>query len=71
MRPERWLTSDGKRSGGLLADVTDLHPEAVGVEAQMPVGLAPTAYWPDRADGVHWAVASRTTKGWDRFTEHR
>jgi len=30
------FTSDGKRSEGWLADVTDVHPEAVGFEADMP-----------------------------------
>ena len=32
--------SDGKRSQGVIADVTDLHPEAVGFEADMPAGRA-------------------------------
>jgi len=31
------FTSDGKRSHGTVADVTDLHAEAVGFEADMPV----------------------------------
>lgn len=30
------FTSDGKRSQGRLADVTDIHPEAIGFEAEMP-----------------------------------
>src|SRR4051812_34199324 len=30
------FTSDGKRSAGKVADVSDLHPEAIGFEAQMP-----------------------------------
>jgi hypothetical protein len=34
------FTSDGKHSEGVLADVRDLHPEAVGFEAQMPAGRA-------------------------------
>jgi len=37
-------TSDGKRSQGVIADVTDLHPEAVGFEADMPAGRARMAY---------------------------
>ncbi len=64
------FTSDGKNSTGMLADVTDIHPEAIGFEAQMPAGLARMAYWPDEEDGFHWAVESKTKKGWNRFTEH-
>jgi len=64
------FTNDGKRSHGVVADVTDLHPEAIGFEAQMPAGLARMAYWPDGAGGFHWVVESRTKKGWNRFTEH-
>ena len=65
------FTSDGKRSMGTLADVSDLHPQAVGFEAQMDAGHARQAYWP-AADGVgfHWVVESRTKKGWKRFVEH-
>jgi hypothetical protein len=64
------FTSDGKHSQGTVADVTDLHPEAVGFEAQMPAGLARMAYWPDDSGGFFWVVESRTAKGWRRFTEH-
>jgi hypothetical protein len=64
------FTSDGKRSSGQVADVTDLHPEAIGFEAQMPAGLARMAYWPDESDGWHWAVEAKGKKGWRRFTEH-
>ena len=64
------FTSDGKRSRGTLADVTDLHPEAVGFEAEMPAGLARMAYWPAEGGGFHWVVESRTKKGWNRFVTH-
>lgn len=64
------FTSDGKRSQGSLADVTDIHPEAIGFEADMPAGRARMAYWPDRDGGFHWAVESKTKKGWNRFAEH-
>lgn len=64
------FTSDGKNSTGLLADVTDVHPEAIGFEAQMPAGLARMIYWPDASDGFHWAVESKNKSGWKRFTEH-
>jgi hypothetical protein len=64
------FTSDGKRSHGTAADVTDLHPEAVGFEAQMPAGCARMAYWPDEDNGFFWVVESKTAKGWRRFTEH-
>ncbi len=65
------FTSDGKRSQGCLVDVTDLHPEAIGFEAQMPAGLARMAYWPDAEGGFHWVVEARRQKGWRRFVEHR
>ncbi|CAN5578140.1 hypothetical protein BH10ACI2_BH10ACI2_23160 [soil metagenome] len=64
------FTSDGKRSEGHLADVTDLHPEAVGFEAQMPAGLARMVYWPEADGGFRWVVESKTKKGWNRFVEH-
>jgi hypothetical protein len=64
------FTSDGKRSEGKLADATDIHPQAVGFEAQMPAGLARLVYWPDGDNGFHWAVESKNAKGWKRFTEH-
>ena len=64
------FTSDKKQSNGTLADVTDIHPQAVGFEAEMPAGLARMAYWPGDEDGFHWVVESKTKKGWNRFTEH-
>jgi hypothetical protein len=64
------FTSDGKRSEGMLADVADVHPAAVGFEAQMPAGLARMIYWPDEVEGIRWAVEAKTKKGWKRFTEH-
>jgi hypothetical protein len=64
------FTSDGKQSQGSLADVSDLHPEAIGFEAEMPAGLARTAYWPDDDGSIHWVVESRTKRGWNRFTHH-
>jgi hypothetical protein len=65
------FTSDGKRSQGTEADVTDLHPRAVGFEAQMPAGLARMAYWPDEDSGFVFVVESREPTGWNRFVEHR
>jgi hypothetical protein len=64
------FTSDGKPSQGTAADATDLHPEAVGFEAQMPAGLARMAYWPDDDGGFFFAVESKTKKGWRRFMLH-
>ncbi len=61
------FTSDGKNSTGVLADVSDIHPEAFGFEAEMPAGLARQAFWPDDKNGFHWAVESKTKKGWNRF----
>ncbi len=65
------FTSDGKRSQGTIADVTDLHAEAVGFEAQMPAGFARMAYWPDEEGGFFWVVESKTKKGWKRFVKHQ
>lgn len=64
------FTSDGKQSQGVLADVSDVHPLGVGFEARMPAGLARNVYWPDEKSGFHWAVESRTKKGWNRFVQH-
>ena len=64
------FTSDKKQSTGNLADVADIHPRAIGFEAEMPAGLARMAYWPDDEEGFHWVVESKTKKGWNRFTEH-
>ena len=64
------FTSDGKRSEGTVADVSDIHAEAIGFEAQMPAGLARMAYWPDDAGGFLWAAESKNAKGWKRFTQH-
>jgi hypothetical protein len=64
------FTSDGKRSEGRVADVTDIHPQAIGFEAKMPAGLARMAYWPDDDEGFHWVVESKNKKGWKRFTQH-
>jgi hypothetical protein len=67
------FTSDGKRSVGRLADGSDVHPEAIAFEAQMPAGLARMLYWP-REEGVagfQFAVESRTKKGWNRFLLQR
>ncbi|NVO19862.1 MAG: hypothetical protein HXX13_09180 [Bacteroidetes bacterium] len=64
------FTSDGKKSQGQLADGSDIHPEAICFEAQMPAGLARMIYWPDEHNGFYWAVESKVKKGWNRFTEH-
>lgn len=65
------FTSDGKRSQGHLTDGTDVHPEAIAFEAQVPAGMARMIYWPGDDGGFNWAVEARTKKGWTRFTEHR
>lgn len=64
------FTSDGKHSHGVLVDVSDIHPQAVGFEAQMPAGLARMIYWPNEIGGFNWAVEARTKRGWKRFTQH-
>jgi hypothetical protein len=64
------FTSDGKRSFGTLTDASDIHPEAIAFEAQMPAGIARMAYWPDESGGFRWAVEAKNKKGWRRFSEH-
>lgn len=64
------FTSDGKQSKGLLTDVSDVHAEAIGFEAQMPAGIARMVYWPDEEKGFYWIVESKTKKSWNRFVEH-
>jgi hypothetical protein len=64
------FTSDGKKSEGALADGTDVHPQALCFEAQMPAGLARQVFWPDEAGGWQWAVEARNKKGWSRFSLH-
>lgn len=64
------FTSDGKNSFGQLADGTDVHPEAICFEAQMPAGLARMIYWPNEDGSFNWAVESKNKKGWNRFTKH-
>ncbi len=61
------FTSDGKNSTGTFADVSDLHQNAIGFEAQMQAGTARQAFWPDDNEGFHWVVESKTKKGWNRF----
>lgn len=64
------FTSDGKKSQGHIADGTDIHPEAICFEAQMPAGIARMVYWPELMGGFNWVVESKTKKGWNRFTHH-
>jgi hypothetical protein len=64
------FTSDGKQARGYLADGSDIHPQALCFEAQMPAGLGRQAYWPDETQGFHWVVEAMSKKGWKRFVEH-
>jgi hypothetical protein len=65
------FTSDGKQARGTQADGSDVHPQAIAFEAQMPAGLARFVYWPaDDGAGYYFAVESRTKKGWNRFLRH-
>ncbi|MEL7006724.1 MAG: hypothetical protein AAFN93_28960, partial [Bacteroidota bacterium] len=65
------FTSDGKNSQGILTDVSDIHPAAIGFVAEMPAGTARQAYWPDEEDGFFWVVESKTKKGWNRFVKQQ
>ncbi len=62
--------SDGKQSSGWLASGEDVHEQAICFEADMPAGRARQLYWPDKKEGFHWAVESKTKKGWNRFVDH-
>jgi hypothetical protein len=64
------FTSDGQHSEGRLADASDLHPEALGFEAQMPAGLARMVYWPAEGEGFDWVAESKDPNGWNRFVHH-
>jgi len=64
------FTNDGKRSTGYSTNVTDLHPHAIGFEAQMPAGTARLAYFPHEEEGFIWVVESKTKKGWNRMVTH-
>ena len=64
------FTSDGKQSSGVLVDGSDVHPQAIAFEAQMPAGRGRMAYWPDDEEGFRWVVESHSKKGWNRFVEH-
>lgn len=65
------FTSDGKRSEGSEVDASEVHPDAVAFEAEMPAGRARMVYWPGEDGGLQWAVESKNKKGWKRFTHHR
>ena len=65
------FTNDGKRSQGTVADVTDLHAEAIGFEAQMDAGLARMADWPDGKGGFFWVVESKRKRAGSDYVEHR
>ena len=64
------FTNDGKNSQGLLVEASDVHPEAIAFQAEMPAGTARMVYWPGDDGQVNWAVESKTKKGWNRFTHH-
>ena len=64
------FTSDGKRSVGTLTDANDVHPAAIAFVADMPAGQARMISWPAEGLGFHWAVESKSKKGWNRFTRH-
>ena len=64
------FTSDGKQAEGRAADVMDIHPPAIGFEAQMPGGLARMAWRPDEENGFHGVVEAKTKKDWSRFSPH-
>ena len=53
----------------MLADVSDINPEAVGFEADMPAGRARMAYWPEQG-GFRFVVEAKTENGWSRFVDH-
>lgn len=69
---EFWsFTSDGKRSAGIAAGASDVHPAAIAFEADMPGGRARMVYWPDEEAGLRFAVERQSKRGWSRFLDHR
>ena len=65
------FTSDKKQSRGRRAEA-ELPAGGFAFEADMPAGRARMLYWPAaEGDGFHFAVESKTKKGWNRFLEHR
>ena len=65
------FTNDGKKSQGMLSEATDVHPQAIVFEAEMPAGRARMIYWPvEDGEGFNFAVESKTKKGWNRFFHH-
>ncbi len=65
------FTSDGKHAYGVAADASDLHPEAIGFEANVMGRQARQAYFPAENGDVIWVVEAKAKKGWNRFVEHR
>lgn len=63
------FTSDGKQAQGGPADGSDVHPQAIAFEAEMPAGTARFVYWP-ADEGFYFAVESKTKRGWSRFLRH-
>lgn len=64
------FTSDGKNSQGILSDAGDINENNLAFEATMDAGVARQVYWPHEREGFHWAVESKTRKGWNRFVDH-
>ncbi len=69
-QPAFWsFTSDGGTSYGTLADVTDMHPEAMGYHAEKTAGLARFGIWPNET-GMVWGADAKTKKGWSEMIRH-
>ncbi|HEX3867931.1 MAG TPA: hypothetical protein VHV78_14310 [Gemmatimonadaceae bacterium] len=64
------FTSDGGQATGEIADVSDIHPSALGFVAAMPAGLARQAYWPATDGSLQWVVEAKTPRGWERLASH-
>lgn len=68
--PAFWsFTSDGGHSEGLLADVSEMAPGAMGFEAEMPSGLARFGFWPEEHQMI-WAAEAKTKRGWSQMIRH-
>ena len=65
------FTSDGKHAYGTAADASDLHPDAIGFEANVMGKQARQAYFPAGDGDMIWVVEAKAKKGWNRFVEHR
>ena len=62
--------SDGSHSEGILTEATDVHPEALCFEAEMPHGRARQIYSAGADGALLWQVERRVKAGWSPIVTH-